>query len=122
MTKRILPLRYRAPSVKSLMRIEYMTPEKAKMVRDLIHGKLNSCKHIDDTYSYYVERVMQAVNYVIDAHGVESIYDKRYTDPRLSYINMGDTYDATLLYDYETDTFRVGSWGYYAERMGDNLA
>lgn len=120
MTKRIQPLRYRAPSVKSLMRIEYMTPEKAKVVRDLIHGKISG-DEFGFVHYYHAEKVLLAVNKIIDAHGVESVYDRRCADPVVRYINMGDTYDATLLYDYTTDTFRVGCWGDYVERMGDNL-
>lgn len=34
----------------------------------------------------------------------------------LSYLNMGDTYDTTILFDSRTEQFRLGSWGDFVER------
>jgi hypothetical protein len=39
----------------------------------------------------------------------------------LSYVNMGDTYDTTLLYDHKTGRFSVGSWGDIVEKQPDRF-
>jgi hypothetical protein len=117
----------RAPSVKSLLRIEGMDADVAKRLRGYIHG--DSVPFDAKTSGWdRNERILRGADIAIGAHGVEYIWDDRLGDPsgcwghpRLAYINMGDTYDATLLYDYTTRTFRVGCWGDVAERLGDHL-
>jgi hypothetical protein len=34
----------------------------------------------------------------------------------LEFVNMGDTYDTTLIYDFSTGRFYVGAWGDWVER------
>jgi hypothetical protein len=34
----------------------------------------------------------------------------------LEYVNMGDPYDTTLIYDLSTGRFYVGAWGDWVER------
>lgn len=69
-----------------------------------------------------VDRVMDKVNQKLNAHGVEAIegkwHDRYYMNIVLLYVNRGDTYDATLLYDTEKEKFSVGSWGDWVERHG----
>jgi len=38
------------------------------------------------------------------------------------YVNMGDTYDTTLIYDYKTNRFVVSSWGDIVERQPRRFA
>lgn len=35
----------------------------------------------------------------------------------ISYLNMGDTYDATVLFDSRNERFTVGCWGDVVERL-----
>lgn len=51
--------------------------------------------------------------------GVEGFTLKEYDDPNesINYINMGDTYDWTLMFDSRTDRFLVGSWGDLVESL-----
>lgn len=117
----------RAPSVKSLLRIEGMDTDVAKRLRGYIHGDKVPIQAATRGWDRN-ERILREADIAIGGHGVENIWDKRLGDPngcwgypRWAYINMGDTYAATLLYDYTTRTFRVGCWGDVAERLGDNL-
>ena len=113
---------YRAPSVKSLMRIEGMGIPNAKLIRDMIHGG-NVPVTAETNGEGRCERILHHASIAFGGYGVESVWDKRYGDanncygfPVAMYINMGQTYDATLIFDLVTDTFRVGCQGDLAER------
>jgi hypothetical protein len=116
-----------APSIKSLLRIKGMDVACAKTLRVYIHGGPVPIRAATSGWPR-AERILHEANIAIDAYGVECVWDKSLGDPNgcwghpaLAYVNMGDTYDATLLYDYTTRTFRVGCWGDVAERLGDHL-
>lgn len=47
------------------------------------------------------------------AHGVESLYPEF---PSFYYVNLGDTYDSTLLYNGSTGNLYVGAWGDFVEK------
>lgn len=48
---------------------------------------------------------LERADELLEGHGVES-FGNRY-----SYINFGDTYDPTILYDEDEDKFFVSTWG-----------
>ena len=58
------------------------------------------------------ERAMDAADDVLRGHGVEElrIRTRRGGTRRALYVNFGDPYVATLIWDEETDRFRVTSW------------
>lgn len=64
-----------------------------------------------------VEDVLRYASRVIDGHGTESIRDSRapmrfyWLQTVLVYVNMGDPYEKTLMYDPDTDRFFIGNWG-----------
>jgi hypothetical protein len=58
-------------------------------------------------------RILQAADGMMDGHGVERIPGQ----PGLMFVNMGDTYDTTLIYDFKTNRFVVSSWGDIVERQ-----
>lgn len=68
-----------------------------------------------------VDEAMEFANEALDGHGVEAIagddyqVDKYWMDTVLLYVNLGDTYDTTILYDTENAEFSVGSWGDFME-------
>lgn len=72
------------------------------------------------TPSAYLEHL----NSQIDAHGVEAVWDNhgelstRWGDggPVAEYINTGDTYSATVLWDDEENRFFLTTWGDWVER------
>jgi len=103
------------------MLIRGMTWEASARLRDYIHGGPIPVTSLTDGWSRS-DRILQACNDDIDGHGVEYVWDKRLGGhPRLSYVNQGNTYDTTLLYDYLTETYRVGCWGDVAARLGAHL-
>jgi hypothetical protein len=65
---------------------------------------------------------MEVVNELLNAHGVESIqvseelYQDKYWGNAIGlYINMGDTYDLTIIYDVIELEWQVTTWGDYYE-------
>lgn len=110
------------PSIKTL---EAAFPTKGKEIRELLEGKrktkdyasvqewLKSCYNMPR----YEERLMGALNEILEGHGTEAIYGKESeTWPIAEYVNMGDTYTATMLYDYDKEKVVVTSWGDWVER------
>jgi hypothetical protein len=64
-------------------------------------------------------RILQAADKLMDGNGVERISG---VGGGLMYVNMGDTYDTTLIYDYKTNRFVVSSWGDIVERQPRRFA
>jgi hypothetical protein len=74
---------------------------------DLAHAQL-----IKQAASYgQVKKALLLANEAIHGHGVESLYPEY---PRIVYVNMGDTYSRTLLFN--GTSLMIGSWGDYVER------
>lgn len=71
------------------------------------------------TGSSSVENILKVADDLLDGHGVEyieSLTDTMRSREGLSYVNMGDTYDTTLIYDHGKGRFVVSSWGDIVER------
>ncbi len=84
--------------------------ESARIAR-LISGASNSEK---------IDKVLEEVDKLIDGSGVEAIngdyhVDNYYGDIVALYVNTGDSYAATLLYETENDKFIVTSFGDWVE-------
>jgi hypothetical protein len=67
-----------------------------------------------------VERSMDRISDLLKGYGVEAIRGDTWegsfwTDCVALYVNMGDTYVPTVLYDVNKDVFRVTSWGDWVE-------
>lgn len=62
--------------------------------------------------------ILHAINDLVDGHGVEALGSSSgFGDaPPYEYINMGDTYDLTLIYKRDTDRLFAGTWGDLVER------
>jgi len=67
-----------------------------------------------------VDRLLEKVDQKLGAYGVEVVRGPwqggYYGDAVLLYVNRGDTYDATLVYDTQAETFSVTSWGDWVEQ------
>ena len=66
------------------------------------------------------QTLLEEADRLLNGNGVEYIQshaDTMRSQDGLSYVNMGDTYDTTLLYDHKTGRFSVGSWGDIVERQ-----
>ena len=69
-----------------------------------------------------ISNALKWANRVLDGHGVEYIRDKRdsinYRDMYgIEYVNMGDTYAPTVIYDHSARRFRFMSIGDLIESM-----
>lgn len=66
-----------------------------------------------------VDGALDYANQKLGADGVESIrddgWDRFYCDIGLLYVNRGDPYEDTLMYDTRTERFDVGGWGDYID-------
>jgi hypothetical protein len=64
------------------------------------------------------ERAMEEADQVLKTFGIEAIYEEgEYGDPVALYLNTGDTYAATIVYDVENDELYVGDWGGFVEEF-----
>jgi len=119
---------YSSPSV---ARLEAAFPGKGKELKRLLSGKV-----LPGTYPAveswlrkchnpprWEEQVMLAVSEVIEGYGVEdaessntwiSYYHQHFV---FDYVNMGDTYDVTIVLDHRLNRFRLTSWGDYVEYL-----
>ena len=61
-----------------------------------------------------VDKDMQSINKLMRGFGVEAITEGSLN---LLYVNMGDTYDTTIVYDMDEGRARVGDWGTYVEAV-----
>lgn len=66
-----------------------------------------------------VDTALEYANTVLGGSGVEALYgsyvDSYYHDLRLLYVNQGDSYATTLLYDTKYSQFGITSWGDWIE-------
>ncbi len=65
-----------------------------------------------------VEARMQELNKLTDCHGVECIKDSN-QKVRAEYINSGDAYTATILYDCDTQRMDLTTYGDWVEENED---
>jgi hypothetical protein len=122
------PTNYRAPSKKALIDRLHITPEQAETVRKLIRGELHTRdeKRFPRSNTYFdrcyhqpnrLTRILECLNEALETHGVEPLGHVDFRDgPPAEYLNTGDTYTATLLFDHGTDTFKLTSWGDWLEK------
>lgn len=63
------------------------------------------------------ELKMSALDGILEGFGVECIRDGDSSDDDViaEYVNMGDTYEATILFDYLAGEFVITSWGGFVE-------
>jgi len=129
MARTDIPIHYeanRSPSIKSLMTYLRIDPETAKKAKDILTGKTNlmtvkaSRMRQFDAYNTHetLTLALEALNEIIGTYGVEYVAheDDGYRVGSLKgfdYLNTGDTYGMTLIYDHKDDVWRISSWGKY---------
>jgi len=57
------------------------------------------------------ELIMAALDEVIDGYGTEAIFSADGLDVRFSYVNMGDTYNTTIVYNHRGYSYHVACYG-----------
>lgn len=112
----------RAPSVKTL---EEAFPGKGKEIRALLKGEsrtsfYSSVRELTKMClnpPRYSERLMCALDEILEGYGTEVIWGINGEPwPVAEYVNMGDTYSTTIMYDHERDTVQVTSFGDWVAR------
>lgn len=85
-------------------------PDTAKYVHSLFSDPYDS--------SLWRRTVMlHAMNELMDTYGVEALGEvDMHHGPPYEYLNAGDTYSTTLIYDRDNDEIFIGSWGDVVER------
>lgn len=107
-----------------------ITEDQAYLVYHLIktrlivaeEGVFESCER----YGEEVDNILAAVNEVLEGYGVEGIQpegayvNKFYYSTIGLYVNMGDTYAPTIVYDTEAEEFHLTSWGDFLENWQED--
>jgi len=104
-------------------------PDRAYEIIDLVSGYGDP--EIYDSVRFWVhqcyhkpshdEMVMCALNEILEGYGVEAIreedawVDNFHMDIVAVYVNMGDSYTATILLDHEENEYFVTSYGDWVE-------
>ena len=60
----------------------------------------------------FSEAKLKKISDSLNGHGVEYIDEN---GVNLAYVNMGDTYDETVIYDFDLDKVVISAWGNYFE-------
>jgi hypothetical protein len=94
--------------------------EEGLIVRDINENHLQRHDAYSDVHRRWettVDRVLDLANELLQGHGVEAIQDERahvdsyYFNIIGLYVNMGDTYNQTVVYDTDEQVFQVTDWG-----------
>jgi hypothetical protein len=112
------------PSKKTIQKyLEWLDDDQVNKVRGLMEGVLDP-EEVSEATAKWVrscynepsdsEKIMSAINDVIECHGVESLSSNG--DVVATYCNTGDTYKPTVMYLEKECRFRIMSWGDYAEK------
>lgn len=96
------------PSVARMTKILGITKEQATALKALMEDG-------------YIKRVLVRADGMLDGCGVEYLVPDDGTQP-VAYVNMGDTYNTTLLFDHEKNRFLIGSWGDIVEAQPRRFA
>ena len=107
------------PRVKTICRIPGITRDQAVSIRYAMY-QYDTWQRCPTPMSgrpaiSTVSGVMQRIDEVLNGNGVECIpqgSNKR--SPSITYVNMGDTYDTTVM--YVRGRFLIGAWGDIVER------
>lgn len=69
-----------------------------------------------------VNAALERANTIMHGHGIEAITGHAANEMTTValYVNMGDTYAATIIYDCLADKFYVGTWGDWMEWRENN--
>ena len=118
------------PSVKRIMNVlgdnlrkDYGNDavNKAKLIRAYME-----MGEISRDVRHPVDDALDNINRILNGYGVEAIRDNQwapyYMDIGLLYVNMGDTYTGTVIFDTRSKRFIVSDWGTIVERNEKRFA
>jgi len=110
------------PSASTMAKNLGIDNKYAVEIKRLIDGNLHEKQRLGySDRDLFEETAMKHANYVMMAFGVEALRDENawvdgyWQNTIALYVNKGDTYDTTLLYDTENNRFLITSWGDFYE-------
>ena len=111
------------PSAKRIAEALAIELALAKRIKGMMLGDFNSKRIAEEEnipnrqYMDRPRRILSIANKYSDRFGVECILrkDDVFYLNIVEYVNMGETYQDTLLYDYTTDRFYVTTWEDFVE-------
>jgi hypothetical protein len=120
----------RGPSIKTMREAwpesQYgITATQIKALKDCMTGERSSkslCDELGINRTYLLERfqrILAIADKFMNCHGVEYIKsstDTMHASEGLEYVNTGDTYRATLIYDCLSECFYAKCWGDIVEK------
>lgn len=90
-------------------------PNAAELAAGLLNGTVDPDTLLDGVLMLdRDERVMEALNRVLDCYGVEALTPDGCIHPIGVYLNTGDTYSLTVVLD-EDGEFHLTTWGDFLE-------
>lgn len=109
------------------MRAFNITKEQADTVRGLIRGEIRTrdVERFPKSNAYFakcyhepkrLDRILECLNETLEMYGVEALGEVRTYGPPAEYLNAGETYAPTLLFDHLAGNFKLTSWGHWYER------
>lgn len=135
----------KTPSKKDLMNVFDISPKKADLIRELMLAAADEAsrelsdivesepelKQTDiyvrnlynnpyNSYMWSVTVALHGVNTLVDGHGVEPLGEVSMSGPPFEYINMGDPYMTTLIFNHEDNELFIGDWATVAESMSSD--
>jgi len=124
------------PSIKTLALLPFVGKWTAKDLRTLLESSdaqerlwleendPTPLRQVLDKYSYApvtaetkIDALLDCANIMLNGFGVEALstdggwFGHYYQNIAALYVNRGDTYDTTFIYDVEKDRFLVSDWG-----------
>lgn len=104
-----------------------ISAETAETVRGLIRGEIRTldAERFPRSNAYFnscynrpsrLDRIMECLNEVLGTYGVESIGEVQMYGPPAEYLNAGDTYAETVVFDHLAGNFKLTSWGDWLEK------
>jgi hypothetical protein len=117
------------PSIKKIQNLLNITTDQAKRVRGLIDGSITTPKILEFQEGYYhdsfeIDEILQEVSDTIEGFGVEYWNHVRDTYSNfygLSYVNVGDCYVCTVIYNCKDCRFLVATIGDIVENNNNYL-
>jgi hypothetical protein len=77
---------------------------------------VRACLNLPDN----IEIKLEMINEIMGGYGIETLSEENwdnYQYPHYSYVNMGDTYATTILFNHVSERWILSSWGDIAEQF-----
>jgi hypothetical protein len=99
--------------------VECSTTKSIRLANPERYGLVTAWKSGECYHAASLDEVkMRMFNVLIEGYGVEALHDGYWFPyPDYSYVNLGDSYAATVIYDRRLDKYKVQDWGSIAEKF-----